>query len=273
MLPRLIEIGPLTFYSFGLMVVLGFILAVLLAARLARLRGLPGDAFLDGAVLILFASIAGARLTYVALNWEEFVRSPAGIGAMWQGGMTSVGGIAAGILTGALYMRWKGISVLAMADAAAPALGLGTAIGRIGCLLNGCCYGTSTDLPWGIPGKFLHGADPGFHYHPAQVYDGALNALLMVLLIVAYLRPHRTGQVMALYLGGYSFFRFLVESLRKGVTADVLAFGLTEAQVFTLVMMLAAAAWWAWLQRHGRPAPPLVAKSPGEPTPEAAAGV
>jgi phosphatidylglycerol:prolipoprotein diacylglycerol transferase len=256
--PRLLQIGPFTLYSFGLMVIIGFLAGVFLARRLAGERGLPGEAFVDAAVVMLFASVAGARLLFVALHWRDY-SGLAEAAAIWRGGMSFHGGLAAGVLAGVIYMRRLKLPVLALGDAAAPALALGYAIGRVGCLLNGCCYGGPTTLPWGM---HFPDADPRFLYHPAQVYASILNLMLMAALIHAYRRPHRSGQVLALYLGGYSVYRFAIESLRKGVTAKVLAFGLTEAQVFSIFVIVAAAAWWLWLERHSAPAPERVMVAP-----------
>jgi phosphatidylglycerol:prolipoprotein diacylglycerol transferase len=260
MLPRLFEIGPFTLYSFGLMVILGFGAAVWLAVRLARERGLDGDALLDSAMVILFASIIGARLLFVLLNWGEYSRQMLEVAAIWRGGMSFHGGVIAGVLAGVLFLLRRRQPVAAMADAAAPALALGYAIGRVGCFLNGCCYGAPTQLPWGV---HFPGGDPGVHYHPAQLYATALNLILAGALLHAYRRPHRAGQIMALWVVGYSAYRFGIEALRKGVTAEVFALGLTEAQVFSLLTLAAGLAWWFWLRRRGAPAP--------ERTPSAAA--
>src|SRR5262245_39428098 len=135
MLPHLIQIGPFTLYSFGLMVVLGFVAAAWLAYRLAQGRGLPGDAFMDGAFVILWASIVGARLLFVALNWQEYSGHLRDLVAIWRGGMSFHGGLAAGILAGVLFMRRRRLPLLPMADAAAPAVALGYAVGRIGCFM------------------------------------------------------------------------------------------------------------------------------------------
>jgi phosphatidylglycerol---prolipoprotein diacylglyceryl transferase len=255
MLPRLIQIGPFTLYSFGLLVILGFAAGAYLAARLARERGLDGEAFLDGALVILFASMAGARLLFVALNWGEYSGHLEQIAATWRGGMSFHGGVIAGVAAGALFMRLRKQPVLMMADAAAPGLALGYAIGRIGCFLNGCCYGVRTELPWGVPGAYCQEGDPAWHYHPAQIYASVLNLLLLVGLLKAYRRPHRAGQIMALYVAGYSIYRFLIEALRKGVTADVSLLGLTQAQVFSLLTLAAGVVWWVWLRGHSQPAP------------------
>jgi len=252
MFPRIVEIGPFTLYSFGLMVILGFGAGMWLAARLARRRGLPGDAFLDAAVVILFASVAGARLLFVLLNWKEYSQHLAEVAALWRGGMSFHGGVIAGVAAGVLYMRRHKIPVLAMADAAAPGIALGYAIGRIGCFLNGCCYGCPTELPWGV---HFPGTAPGVHMHPTQIYAMIANLALCAFLARAYLRPHRLGQIIALYVAGYSLYRFLIESLRKGYTADVLAFGLTDAQVFSILTFAAGVIWWLWLQRSRVPLP------------------
>ncbi len=266
MFPRL-QVGPLSLYTFGLLVMLGFVGGIFLARRLARERGLPGEAFPDAAAVILFASLAGARLLFVALNWGDYSARLADIIAIWQGGMSFHGGVIAGVVTGIVFMRRRRLPVLAMADAAAPALALGYAVGRLGCFLNGCCYGGPTGLPWAVPGAYCQGGDPALHYHPAQVYAAVTNLALTALLVAAYRRPHRAGQVLALYVVGYSVYRFAIEALRAGVTATVLPIGLTEAQLFSLVCVVLAAGWWLWLQRRGAPAPEPV---PGEAAPAAA---
>jgi phosphatidylglycerol:prolipoprotein diacylglycerol transferase len=259
MLPQLLKIGPFTLYSFGLMVVVGFALGVTLASRLAKQRGQDGEAFLDGAVVILFASIVGARLLFVMLNTGQYAQHLLEIGALWRGGMSFHGGAVMGILAGWIFMRRKKLPALPLADAAAPGLALGYAIGRVGCFLNGCCYGGPTTLPWGI---HFPGTEPGVHYHPAQVYATLINLALCGALVAAYRRPHRSGQILALYIGAYSIYRFLIEIIRKGVTADVAAFGLTGAQLFSIACVIAAAAWWLWLHKNGSPAPALVTNEP-----------
>src|SRR3712207_514662 len=108
--------------------------------------------------------------------------------------MSFHGGAVAGTVAGVIYMWRRKLPLLAMADAAAPAMALGYAIGRIGCFLNGCCYGVPTQLPWGF---HFPDADPHLLYHPAQIYASILNFGLAAVLISVYRRPHRAGQVMA----------------------------------------------------------------------------
>jgi phosphatidylglycerol:prolipoprotein diacylglycerol transferase len=251
----MVQIGPFTLYAFGLMVVVGFMAGIYLASRLARQRGLPGEVLLDGAVVILFTSIAGARLLWVSQNWSQFAGKWWEIIATWHGGMSFHGGAIAGVVTGLSFMRLRKVPALSMGDAAGPGLALGYAIGRLGCFMNGCCYGVPTELPWGV---HFDASGPGVRSHPVQLYALAINLVLTALLVRAYRRPHRTGQVLALFAIGYSVYRFLIESLRKGVTADVLFMDLTTAQVFSVLAATAAGIWWVWLKKHGGTPPELV---------------
>lgn len=252
MLPRLVELGPVTIYSFGVLVLAGFLAGAWWAMRLARERGLPAEVLADAAMVILLAGIAGARLLFVALHAGYYAGRPLEIVDLRQGGMSFHGGLAAGVLAGWWCVRRAGAPFLPLADAVAPGLALGYAFGRVGCLLNGCCYGVPTTLPWGL--HFPEG-DPHLRYHPTQLYSAAAGLVLWLLLTAAYRRPHRGGQILALFLAGYSVYRWAVELLRSGVTARVLLPGLTEAQALSILGVVLGAAWWMWLRRHGTPAP------------------
>ncbi len=239
MLPRLFQLGPFTVHSYGLMVMLGFVAGIVLSSRLAKRRGLAGEALVDAAPVMLLASIAGARLLFVALNWGDFADRPWTILSVWQGGMSFHGGAIAGVASGIYCLKKRGLSPAMMVDAAAPGLAVGYAIGRIGCLLNGCCHGGPSDLPWAM--SFPDGED-GVRYHPVQLYAAILNGLLTWWLARQYLAPHRVGQVINSFVGWYSVYRFLIESLRRGVSAKVVWGGLTEAQWFSAWSIVAAIA-------------------------------
>lgn len=249
-----LQVGPIQIHAFGVFVVLGFLGGAWLSGRLARERGLPGSAFLDSAVAILLAGVAGARLLFVLLNWREFSRNWTDVLATWQGGMSFHGGVAGGALAGVICMRRMRLPVALMADAAAPGLALGYAVGRIGCLFNGCCYGTPTQLPWGM--TFRDGL-PGVHYHPTQLYAALANLLLMAMLLREFRMNRPPGQVMALFAAGYSVYRFGIEALRNGVTADLWAFGLTQAQAFSVLSLLVSLwIWWRLGRNRERPDAP-----------------
>src|SRR5947208_1202704 len=181
--PILFHLGSIPIYSFGLLVTVGFVAGVTLAYRLAKSSGLPAEGILDAAAWILIASIAGARLLFVLLNWSQFSGHWIEAVKTWRGGMSFHGGLVGGVLAGAIYAWRRRLPFWALADAVAPGLALGYAIGRIGCFLNGCCYGGPTTLPWGV---VFRDADHGGltpPSHPVQPYATLLNLGICALLV------------------------------------------------------------------------------------------
>jgi phosphatidylglycerol:prolipoprotein diacylglycerol transferase len=235
------------------MLMLAFLTATAVAARLGRQRGIAPEQIFDLTAMILVAAIAGARLLYVALNADYFRENPGHIWRLWEGGLSFHGGLLGGLLVGIFFCRQRGLSFLRLGDVVAPGVALGYAIGRIGCFLNGCCYGAPTDLPWAcrfhdppITGPLTPPS------HPTQIYASIINLGIFALLLAIFRRQRRTGQVLWSYLLFYAVYRFFIEFLRKGVTAQVAAAGLTQAQWASIGMMLAAGGVLYWLARHGK---------------------
>ena len=246
------EIGPLVVHSWGVFLMLGFLLAGWRAARNARRYNISGEHMWDVALWALLGGVIGARIAYVLITPNEF-RSPLSALYIWKGGMTFYGGLIGGILAGALVCRLRRINVLDVADLAALSLPIGYALGRIGCFFNGCCYGGACDLPWATQ---FHDADTGAltaPSHPAQLYS-ALAGIAMYGLLV-YLEPRRgfRGQLMLAFLFLYGVYRFCIEFVREGVTADTTPLlGLTEGQIASLILALAAAVTWGVAARRAR---------------------
>jgi phosphatidylglycerol:prolipoprotein diacylglycerol transferase len=239
----LFHIGPLPVYSYGFMLMLAFLAATAVATRLARQRGIAPEYVLDLTASVLVAGILGARLLYVALNLSYFRDHPGHVLRLWEGGLSFHGGLAGGLIAGLIFCRRRGISFLRMGDVVAPALALGYAIGRIGCFLNGCCYGAPTDLPWAcrfhdppITGPLTPPS------HPTQIYASIINLGIFALLLTIARRQRAPGQVLWSYLLFYAIYRFGIEFLRKGATAQVLAAGLTHSQWASIAMVLIAGA-------------------------------
>ena len=131
-------------FGYGLFLMLGFVAGLLFAWYRAKSRGVPRDAVLDIGIISIFTGVVGARLAYLFLDYEPGdggYGSPAEWFAVWQGGLTFQGGLFLALAADFLYLRWKKISVGRMFDVYAPSLALGVGFGRIGCLLNGCCWG------------------------------------------------------------------------------------------------------------------------------------
>jgi len=172
----LFRIGPFPIYSYGFMLMLAFLAATAVAARLGRQRGIQPESIFDLTAFILVSAIIGARALYVALGWSYFQEHPDRIWRLWEGGLSFHGGLVGGLLAGIVYCRRRGLSFLRMGDVVAPGVALGYSIGRIGCFLNGCCYGGPTNLPWAcrfhdppITGPLTPPS------HPTQIYASIVN--------------------------------------------------------------------------------------------------
>lgn len=247
MYPILFKIGPLALRSWGFMLLIGFVLGYWLAVKRAEKYNIPKAVLLDLALYLLLAGIIGGRLVYVLLNINFYAHNPLQIIAIWNGGLSFYGSLGAGVLTTIVFCRRRGISFFRIADLLTPSLALGYAFGRIGCFLNGCCYGVPTNLPWGVrfPGVFF-----GEPVHPVQLYASASNFLFMFVLLWFDKRKKAEGHTFALYMMLYSFYRGLAEILRKGATAQTLFDGITQGQVASVVLFFIGVYLWLRLQKR-----------------------
>lgn len=229
--PVLLRLGPLTLYSYGLAIALGFLLASWLAGRRARAVGVDPARVQRIALTGLLAGLAGGRAAYVLLNWQVYAANPLEILRLDHGGLIFYGGLAAGVLAGLLAIRAAKLPVPATLDLLMPPLVAAHAAGRVGCFLNGCCYGEPTALPWGVlfPPDILY-------RHPTQLYETGALLLIFLILKRAERRSPPAGTVLFLYGALYGSWRFLVEFLR-GDNARVL-FGLTVFQLVSLPLAL-----------------------------------
>jgi phosphatidylglycerol:prolipoprotein diacylglycerol transferase len=227
MIPVLLEIGPITLTSFGLMVLVGFLVPTLLLRTEFRREGLDPDLAIGVAIAAFLGGFVGARLFYMFERWDHFIAHPAdyiftGIGLVWYGGL--LGGAFAVIW----YVRRRGISAVLVADLLAPSLALGQMFGRIGCLLSGDGdYGPVTDVPWAM--SFPRGLVPTDELvHPTPVYDAFILFTIFLVLWRLRRKDLPPGFRISLYLLLMGAGRFLTEFYRR--TPEVFA-GLTVAQL------------------------------------------
>jgi len=254
MLPELFRVGPMTVHAWGVLLMFGFLLGAWRAARSAPRYGIKPEDVWDVGLWGLLGGLVGARLVYVLLTWGEFRAQPAAVFHIWQGGMTFYGGMGGGILAGALVCRLRRIRVGDMADLAALAFPLGYALGRVGCFLNGCCYGGACDLPWAV--RFHDAAAPGGltpPSHPAQLYSAAAGVAIYFALAAMEPRRRFRGQLLLAFAFLYGVYRFGIEFVRAGVTAQPSGMaGLTEAQIASLLLALVAAGFYVAGLRRAR---------------------
>jgi phosphatidylglycerol---prolipoprotein diacylglyceryl transferase len=234
--PTIVEIGPLALHSYGFLLAVSFFAGIWLAARRAPRRGLSVEMVYDTSLVIVFAAILGARLMYVLFHREE-IRSFIDVIAVWRGGLTMYGGVIAAMISAWLYLRRRETPFLRMADVMAPSLGFGLMLTRIGCFLNGCCYGKPTDMPWGLAlpaetfGGRLFGESP---LHPTQLYSSLEGLGILILLLLYDRRPRREGQVFALYLVLSGIGRFTLDFFRYYEANVYVAGPLTVNQLISL---------------------------------------
>jgi phosphatidylglycerol:prolipoprotein diacylglycerol transferase len=264
--PRIV-LGPVTIYTYGLMLALGLGVGIALLCLELRRKGHDPAHGLWIALIAIPAGVVGARLLFVLEEWPRFVADPAGT-LFSSGGLSFYGGLVLAVLAIYPYLRWNGIGVLAFADAAAPGALLGRGLGRIGCHLAGDGdYGLPTALPWGT--DYSHGVFPPWKavarlpelarsfpggvapdslpMHPTGVYEFLLCAALFAVLWRYRARLRPDGRVLMLFFVAMGAIRFGLEFL---ALAPVVALGLTEAQLFSLGLIAIGAIGLRHLSGH-----------------------
>jgi phosphatidylglycerol:prolipoprotein diacylglycerol transferase len=209
--------GELHLAAYGALMLIGFTAAYALLMPRARLVGIGERRVIDIFLIAIAGGLAGARARYVWERPQEFFGDaghPRPITSAIadaidfdRGGMVWYGGLVLAAIGIVVYARATRLRVLALGDVAAPALLLGLGIGRIGCFINGCCYGHPTDVPWAC----LH---DGVHVHPTQLYETAACAAMAGALWWFWRRRSSDGQVLFLGTVGYGIWRFINEYLR-----------------------------------------------------------
>jgi phosphatidylglycerol:prolipoprotein diacylglycerol transferase len=217
--PVICKIGPFTVYSYGLMLAVAFFVGASLAARQARKENVDPDIIFNLCFISFISGVAGGRIFYVVENLSYYLKNPLHIFMLQEGGLAWFGGLITGVFCGILYLKAKKISVYKALDIVAPYLALAQAIGRIGCLLNGCCFGRTRI--------------------PVQIYASLLLFSIFIALKFLQGRPHWQGKIFFSYLLLYSIKRFFIEFLR--VDNPKVFLGLTLFQGLSIVIFCIAA--------------------------------
>lgn len=235
------------------MIALAFVFGLWTATLRARRVNVSAETIADLTLWIMVGVILGARIVYVTTYWkDEFAGQPLSeIFAIWHGGLVYYGGLIGASLAGIIYLRRKKLPLWKIADVMAPSIALGSVFGRIGCLLNGCCYGRACNLPWAISfpaDNPLH--PPTTPVHPTEIYDALLNLGLYFFLAWLFRRKKFDGQIFAAYLICYAITRSFVEYFRGDYNAGHHHFGLTPAQLVSVPVFIAGLALTMILSRR-----------------------
>jgi phosphatidylglycerol:prolipoprotein diacylglycerol transferase len=221
-----------------MMMVVGVVLGIWRATRMSKkLYNIEPDRVYDLALVSLFSGILGSRVVYIMLNpgsesWQDFF-------AVWQGGLSFQGGLIAALLIGYIYKKCIKLSYWKCADLLVPSVAIGYAFTRIGCFLNGCCYGCPTHLPWAV--RFSENGILTPPSHPTQIYAFFASILIFFILTRLEKMNRAPGFISVSYFGLYGVYRFLIEFLRSGYSAEVWRYGITQAQLASIAMVLVSA--------------------------------
>ena len=242
--PELIRIGTFAIPSYGVMMAVAFLAALWLLRRRAPSFGIEREAASDIGIWLLLSGLLGAKLLLVIVEWPEYVRSWSAFASLARAGGVFYGGLFGAIVATVVLLAKRRISFWTFADAAAPSVALGQALGRAGCLLAGCCWGRECSLPWAItfsdPKAHENvGVPLGLPLHPTQVYE-MLGTFLLCVLLVRFETRRYSGETFARYLLGYAVLRGTIEFFRGDPRGAVGPF--STSQVIAVCGLAAALA-------------------------------
>lgn len=251
--PVAFEIGSFAIHWYGILLAVGLLAGVWTATRRCVLDKLQPTVITDLAPWLVGGVIVGARTLYIITYWDEqFAGQP-----IWHlfnlrsGGLVFYGGLIGAVVTTYVYLTVKKLPKWKVADAMAPSIALGHAIGRIGCLMFGCCYGRTCDLPWAIQFPEDHATYPNL-LHPTQIYESLLNFSLYLGLAWLYRRKKFDGQVFGVYLMAYAVIRSFVELFRGDYSTTQYVAGWFTPAHWVSIMILIVGAFLLWRLAPGK---------------------
>ncbi len=245
MYPEIFRIGNFPINTYGVLLALAFLSAILIAARLGARDGLPRERVYDLGLWILLAAIVGSKVLMLFTE-PEYREDPMRLISLdfLRSGGVFYGGFITAVIAGYFLIRRYKLPWWKTADAFAPGIALGNAIGRQGCFAAGCCWGKPTTMPWGVEftqaGHEVTGVPLDVHLHPTQLYESFGALLVFFFLIWLHRRKRFSGQVILFYAVLYAVMRFTIEFFRDDPRGDILGLttltGLSTSQMLSLIV-------------------------------------
>jgi phosphatidylglycerol:prolipoprotein diacylglycerol transferase len=256
--PELFHLGPLTVYTYGVLLAAAYLLGLRLAVSRARARGLDTAAMLDLGIYIIISALVGAKLLLVLIDFDQFRRNPAELLSVARSGGVFYGGLIVAVGVAFWHIARHRLPLWQTCDVFAPGIALGQAVGRLGCFAAGCCFGRSASVPWAVvfsnPAAAANVGTPlGVPLHPTQLYESAAAFGILVFLLWSE-RHGRSfhGRTFWLYMLLYGAARFVVEMFRgddRGMVFGVLS----TSQFIALVIVPVSLFMLYWLARPAQP--------------------
>src|SRR5436305_7702482 len=259
MYPRLFELGPITVYTYGVLLAAAYLLGLKMAMVRAKARGLDAARVLDLGIYIIISALVGAKLLLLITDFQVFRRDPRELLTLARSGGVFYGGLILAVVVALWYIRRVGLPLWTTCDVFAPGIALGHVVGRFGCFFAGCCYGKPTTMPWGItftdPFAAENTGTPlNVPLHPTQLYEAGAEALILGVLLATERRGRPfAGRTFWLYMLLYAITRFLIEFYRADPRGTVGAF--STSQFISLILAPLSIVMLLYLarQRSGEP--------------------
>ncbi len=253
--PELFSLGPITVYTYGVLLAASYLLGLRLAMWRAKARGLDASRVLDLGIYIIISALIGAKLLLLIVDFDQFLKSPGDLLSLARSGGVFYGGMILAVIVAFWYIWRHRLPFWTTCDVFAPGIALGHVTGRLGCLAAGCCYGRPTDLPWGItfssPAAAANVGTPlGIPLHPTQLYEAGAELLILGLLLATEKkgRPF-AGRTFWAYMFLYAVSRFVIEFYRgdpRGMVFD----SLSTSQFISVILAPLSIAMLVWLSRQ-----------------------
>jgi phosphatidylglycerol:prolipoprotein diacylglycerol transferase len=260
--PELFSIGPITVYTYGVLLAVSYLLGLRLAMSRARHRGLEATRVLDLGIYIIIAALIGAKALLLIVDFDQFRQSPTELVSLARSGGVFYGGLILAVLVAFWYIGKHGMPFWTTCDIFAPGITLGHVTGRLGCFAAGCCYGRPTTLPWGLtfhnPLAAANVGTPlGIPLHPTQLYEAGAELLILLLLLGTEKRGKQfAGRTFWLYMLLYAISRYIIEFYRGDPRGEM--FGMSTSQFISVVLAPLSIVMLLWLSRQSPESPRAV---------------
>ena len=258
MYPRLIELGPITVYTYGVLLAAAYLVGLKLAMVRAKARGLDHNRVLDLGIYIIISALIGAKLLLLVTDFQTFSANPRELLTLARSGGVFYGGLILAVAVALVYIRRIGLPLWTTCDVFAPGIALGHVVGRFGCLFAGCCYGKETHVPWAItftdPFAASNAGTPlNVPLHPTQLEAGAEALILVFLLATESWGRRFPGRTFWLYMFLYAVSRYIIENYRDDPRGTIMIF--STSQFISLILAPLAVAMLVYLRRKHTPEP------------------
>ncbi len=239
--PILLDFGSFSLYTYGLFVALGFMTAIFISQKMATPHNIKHETISDIFFIVLVSALIGARALYVIISFDAYKNNLLDIFKIWNGGLVFFGGFIFSVIITAAYLKYRELNIWLTADVLAPGVAIGHAVGRIGCLFAGCCYGETCDLPFAIKFTDPQSLAPlNVDLHPTQVYMVLSNLVLFFILLWLNKKKRFNGMIFLSYIMLYSLFRFVIEFFRGDFRGDFIYEFISLSQGIGLLVSLMA---------------------------------